>query len=152
MSESLRTRLARLGFNLHPTYRSTGGRVRYVAADWSRVQVELPLTWRTKNVYGTMFGGSMYAAVDPVYVIMLNQRLGDGFTVWDRAAEIEFKRPGDRTLYADFRLPDEEIETIRERIDPGESTDREYDVRLFDEEGTVYAEVSKTLYVGRDKS
>ncbi|WP_224270086.1 PaaI family thioesterase [Haloprofundus salinisoli] len=151
MSESLRTRLTRLGFNLHPTYRSTGGRVRYIAADWSRVQVELPLTWRTKNVYGTMFGGSMYAAVDPVYVIMLNRRLGDGFTVWDRAAEIEFKRPGDRTLYADFRLPDGEIETIGEALDPGESTDREYELRLFDADGDVYAEVSKTLYVRRDE-
>ncbi|KTG10966.1 DUF4442 domain-containing protein [Haloprofundus marisrubri] len=151
MSESLRTRLSRLGFNLHPTYRSTGGRVRYIERDWSRIQVELPLTWRTKNVYGTMFGGSMYAAVDPVYVIMLNRRLGDEFTVWDRAANIEFKRPGDRTLYADFRVPDEEVEAIRETLEPGESTDREYDLQLFDADGDVYAEVSKTLYVRRDE-
>ncbi|WP_224447718.1 DUF4442 domain-containing protein [Haloprofundus salilacus] len=151
MSESLRTRLARLGFNLHPTYRSTGGRVRYIAADWSRVQVELPLTWRTKNVYGTLFGGSMYAAVDPVYVIMLNRRLGDDFTVWDRAAEIKFKKPGDRTLYADFRLSDEEVDAIYETLDPGESTDREYRLQLFDADGEVYVEVSKTLYVRREE-
>src|SRR2546422_8429965 len=54
----------------------------------------LPLSWRTRNYVGTIFGGSMYGAVDPVYMVMLIKLLGPGYTVWDKAAAIRFRRPG----------------------------------------------------------
>src|SRR6059036_2568352 len=69
MPESLRTKLARGGFNLFPAYRGTGARITYIADDYREVRIDLPLSWRTRNYVGTIFGGSMYAAVDPVYMI-----------------------------------------------------------------------------------
>jgi hypothetical protein len=32
----------------------------------SEVRVRVPLGWRTRNYVGTIFGGSMYGAVDPL--------------------------------------------------------------------------------------
>src|SRR5215475_5393241 len=96
-------------FNLFPAYRGTGGRVTYIAADFREVRVKLPLSWRTRNYVGTIFGGSLYGAVDPVYMIMLIRILGPGWTVWDKAATIHFRRPGRETLFARFVLGDEEI-------------------------------------------
>ncbi len=61
MSESLRTRLERLGFNFFPAYRRTGARITYIRADWREVRIKLPLSWRTRNYVGTIFGGSMVA-------------------------------------------------------------------------------------------
>ncbi len=72
MPESIRTTLMRWGFNLFPAYRGTGGRITYIAADWREVRVTLPLNWRTGNYVGTIFGGSMYGAVDPLYMVMLS--------------------------------------------------------------------------------
>ena len=149
-AESRRTRLWRLGFNLLPAYRGTGARVDHIAADWRYVRVRLPLNWRTRNAVGTIFGGSIYGAIDPVYMTMLRRILGDGFTVWDKSAALEFIEPGRDTLYAEFDLPPAETEAIREALDPGESTDREYLVSLVDDEGTVHAACEKTLYVRRD--
>ncbi|MEF8839489.1 MAG: DUF4442 domain-containing protein [Haloarculaceae archaeon] len=94
MDESLKTRLSRYYFNLFPAYRRTGGRVAHIAADWSTVRVAVPLNRRTKNYMGTIFGGSLYGAVDPVYAMMLIKRLGEGYEVWDKAARIEFRNPG----------------------------------------------------------
>lgn len=54
--ESWRTRLARWGFNFFPAYASMGGRIEYIAADWREVRVRIPLTWRTRNYVGTIFG------------------------------------------------------------------------------------------------
>ena len=71
MPESMRSRLARWGFNVFPAYWGTGARVTYIADDYREMHVRLPLTWRTRNYVGTIFGGSMYAAIDPVYMIML---------------------------------------------------------------------------------
>jgi acyl-coenzyme A thioesterase PaaI-like protein len=149
--DSLRVSLWKLAFRLFPAYRGTGGRVTHIEPDWSRVEVAVPLSWRTRNYVGTTFGGSMYGAVDPIYMLMLIRRLGDDYTVWDRAAEIRFERPGRGTLYATFELPDREIEAVRASLAPGESTERVYDVALTDEDGVVHAEVGKTVYVRRDR-
>ncbi|WP_277553964.1 DUF4442 domain-containing protein [Halobaculum limi] len=148
--DRIRATAYRLAFSYYPSFWMTGASVTSLAADFSAATVELPLTWRTRNGMGTMFGGSMYAAVDPVYVVLLQRRLGDAFTVWDKAAEIQFREPATETLHAEFEVSDDEVRDIRESLDPGESCDREYDVALVDGEGTVHAEVEKTVYVRRD--
>ncbi|WP_418284209.1 DUF4442 domain-containing protein [Halorubrum sp. DTA46] len=149
-TESLRTRLWRHAFNLVPSYRGTGARVDHIAADWRYVRIRIPFNWRTRNAVGTVFGGSLYAAIDPVYMTMLRRILGDGFTVWDKAAAIEFIEPGRNTLYAEFELSSAETRRLREELSPGESTDCEYLVSIVDEEGTVHAACRKTVYVRRD--
>jgi len=145
--ESLRTRLQRWGYNLHPTYRSTGAWITYVAGDWREVRLRLPLAWRTRNVVGTIFGGSMYAAVDPIYMIMLIENLGPGYVVWDKAASIRFRRPARRALHARFRLGGEELAAIRAATAGGEPVDRTYTVELATADGEVCAVVGKTIYV-----
>ena len=147
---NLRAELTRLGINYFPAYWTTGGRVVEIAPDYSYARVALPLGWRTRNVVGTTFGGSIYGAVDPVYMLLLMRRLGEDYTVWDKAAEVRFRKPGRTTLFADFEVDDEEVEAIRGSLAVGESTDRVYEVDLVDADGVVHAEVEKTLYVRRD--
>ncbi|TYL36023.1 DUF4442 domain-containing protein [Natronococcus pandeyae] len=153
MFASLRSRLYRIGFNLFPAYRRTGGRVTYISPDWQEVRVKLPLNWRTRNYVGTTFGGSMYAAVDPFYMMMLLNTLGDEYVVWDKEAEIRFKRPGKETLYATFTLTDEEIDAIEAELatDGTDAVDRHYTVDLVDADGTVHATVRNTVYVTTDR-
>lgn len=149
MPESLRTRLMRHAFNLFPAYRGTGGRITYIAGDWREVRIRLPLSLRTRNYVGTIFGGSMYGAVDPVYMLMLIQNLGPGYVVWDKAASIRFRRPGRTTLFARFHLAAAELDTIRDLLTRQRSTDRVYTVELTDAEGVVHAVVEKTIHVSR---
>ncbi|SIR57872.1 DUF4442 domain-containing protein [Natronorubrum thiooxidans] len=153
MFDSLKARLYRLGFNLFPAYRGTGGRVTYVAPDWQEIRITLPHSWRTRNYVGTIFGGSIYAAVDPFYMMMLLKTLGEEYVVWDKEAEVRFKKPARETLYASFRLSDAELESIRAELatEGTESIDRHYTVELVDAAGTVHATVGKTVYVARDR-
>ncbi len=134
-------------FYFFACYRGTGARLRYIAADWSEVRLDLPLSWRTRNYVGTIFGGSMYAAVDPIYMIMLIRRLGPEFVVWDKAATILFKKPGRETLHARFAVTDEELAAIRAELDLQRSADRTYMVELVDGSGTICATVEKLIYV-----
>jgi len=148
-SESIRTRLARWGFNWFPAYRGTGGRITYIARDWREIRVRLPLSLRTRNYVGTIFGGSMYGAVDPIYMVMLIRALGRGYVVWDKAASIRFRRPGRTTLYARFVLDDAELDAIRDALRTAPSVDRVYTVELADADGVVHATVEKTIHVSR---
>ena len=108
MAESRHTRLQRWRFNFFPAYRGAGARITYIAADWREVRIKLPLNWLTRNYVGTIYGGSMYGAVDPIYMIMLIHLLGPDYVVWDKAATIRFKRPGRTTLVARFVIDEAE--------------------------------------------
>jgi hypothetical protein len=144
---SLKMRLFVFALNFFPTYRRTGGRAIFIATDFSDVHIRLKLGWGTKNYVGTMFGGSMSSAADPIYMIQLMRMLGDDYIVWDKSASIRFRRPGDRTLYIRFLITDELLASIKERV----VTEHEFDIELnadwVDEEGTVYATVGKVLYL-----
>lgn len=137
----------RILLNFWPCIRGTGGRVTHISSDVRELDVKLSLTWRTRNRVGTIFGGSLYAAVDPFYMIMLMEILGRDFVVWDKGATIRFRKPGKETLYARFRLPQEFTDDLRRRVlDRGEIT-FEREVQFVSASGSVHAEITKSLYV-----
>jgi acyl-coenzyme A thioesterase PaaI-like protein len=136
-------------FNLFPCYRRTGARIDYVGPGGREVRVKLPLNWKTRGYWGTTFGGSMYGAVDPVLLVMLSRRLGPAYMVWDKAAKIEFKRPGRSTLYASFLLEDSDIADIKERLEQTRRIDRTYNVELRDAGGMVCAAIEKVVTIRR---
>ena len=148
----MKARWLRWRFNLFPAYRGTGARVTYIADDFREVRIRLPLSWRTRNAVGTIFGGSMYAAIDPMYMLMLIKILGPEYVVWDKAATIRFRKPGRTTLFATFRIDDAELDAIRAAAAGGAPIDRVYMVRLVDAEGAVHAEIDKTIYIRRRSS
>jgi hypothetical protein len=122
--------------------------VTFIAPDWSEIRVRLPLSWRTRNYVGTIFGGSLYASVDPYYMLMLIERLGPGYVVWDKVASIRFRRPGTSTLTATFRIDDDEVSAVKAAVaEAGGEVDRAYVVELVDEHGKVHAVVEKVIYV-----
>ena len=151
MPESLRTRLFRWGFNLWPCYRGTGARVTFIAGDWREVRVCLPLSWRTRNYVGTIFGGRLFAAVDPFFMIMLMKHLGPEAVVWDKAASIRFRKPGRGPLHATFRLDETELAEIRGLLPDAPKLDRTYTIQLVDSEGVVHAEVHKVIHISMRK-
>jgi acyl-coenzyme A thioesterase PaaI-like protein len=149
MPESLSSRMLRWKFNLFPAYRGTGARITYIADDTREVRLRLPLSWRSRNAVGTIFGGSMYGAADPIYMIMLIRLLGRDYVVWDKSAEIRFRKPGRTTLYATFRIDDAELSAIRDATAAGNPIDRVYTVDLVDREGVPHATITKTIYIRR---
>lgn len=151
MAENLSSKSFRWAFNLFPAYRGSGGRVIYIAADWKEVRIKLPLNWRTRNYVGTIYGGSIYAAIDPIYMLMLMKILGPDYIVWDKAAKVRFRKPGRETLYAEFLLSDDEIAEIKRLAESERSIDRIYDLELRDKNGVVHAEIEKTLYIARKR-
>jgi hypothetical protein len=152
MSESFESRVARWKFNLFPAYRGTGGRVAYISDDFHEIRVKIPLSWRTRNYVGTIYGGSMYGAIDPIYMLMLIRILGREYVVWDKAATIRFRKPGKETLFADFKLNPDEIDEIKRLAETQRSVDRIYKLELKDKDGVVHAQIEKTLYIAKARA
>ncbi|WP_374277855.1 DUF4442 domain-containing protein [Azonexus sp.] len=142
-----RARMVRMGFNLHPAFRGTGGRVEHVARDLRHIRIRLPLTWRTKNIVGSLYGGSLFAITDGAHPMMLMAALGEGYIVWDKAASIRYRKPGYTTLYADFRLGDDELAEIRAALAVFPELERTFTVELKDGDGVVHTVVERTVYI-----
>ncbi len=139
----------RVAFNFFPCYRRTGARIERLSVEDREAIIRLPLRWTTRGYFGTTFGGSMYGAVDPVYMVMLNILLGDDYAVWDKSASIDFLRQGRGTLYARFHIETEELEEIRQLLDETSQIDRTYQVELADAEGVVCARATKIVNIRR---
>jgi Domain of unknown function (DUF4442) len=137
-------------FNLWPPLLGAGIRVTRVQADWKEVDVEMRLRWWNANYVGTHYGGSLYSITDPFFMVMLIRILGPDYIVWDKAASIRFRRPGRSTVYAKFRVSDEQVNEIREALKTEEKMEREFAIEVKDAEGTVIAEVKKLLHFRRN--
>lgn len=137
--------------SFYPPYLGAGVRIAEVSSDFRYLRVEMPLRIYNQNYVGTHFGGSLYSMVDPFYMLMLLQNLGPGFVVWDKAASIDFKRPGRGVVWAEFELSEERLDEIREATEEGDKVEPVFHVTVRDEDGGVVAEVKKRLYVRRQR-
>ena len=142
--ESLRAQL-----NAYPPYAGGGVLVTHIAEDASEIRVEMPLTEQNLNLVGTHFGGSLYAMVDPHLMILLMQRLGPDYVVWDKEATIGFRKPGVGTVHATVRVTDEAIAAMRAATANGDKCLPQWTLEVLDEGDEVVATVLKTLYVRR---
>jgi len=133
--------------NLWPPFLGMGIRIVYIAPDMKSIDVEMTLRWWNANYVGTHSGGSLCAMTDPFYMLMLMANLGRGYIVWDKAASIRFRKPGRGTVCAEFRLTDAQLDDIRDKLNTLPKYEPVFNVEVKDEQGTVIAEVEKTIHV-----
>lgn len=139
-------------FNWTPMYRRTTAKVISVSEDFTFVAIKIPLSYKNKNYNGSLFGGSLFSAVDPIPMVQLTQILDSRYVVWDKSAEIFFKRPAKEDVYAQFEFNHTEIAEIKENVkNLGEYTFvKTTELRSKDGE-KLFCVVNKTLYVADKK-
>jgi acyl-coenzyme A thioesterase PaaI-like protein len=143
--------IARLWLNTYIPYFGASIRTTQLDLDAGIVQVEMPLNFLNKNAVGTQFGGSLYAMIDPLYMLLLMHQLGHDYVVWDKAANINFISPGRGRVKARIELAKEEVQLIRELAADNSPVLRTYPVDIFGEDGKIVAHVEKVLYIRRKK-
>ena len=84
-------------------------------------------------------------------MILVKERLGRDHIVWDKAAQIEFVKPGKGTVAAEFRLDDAVLDDLRARAAGGGKVLHWFDTDIVDAAGEVVARVRKQVYVRRKR-
>jgi acyl-coenzyme A thioesterase PaaI-like protein len=133
--------------NVYPPYWGTGIAISKVTPDFREVIVRMNLRFYNRNYVKTHFGGSLYAMTDPFYMLMLIQILGKDYVVWDKAAKIEFIKPGKGTVTAVFKINSEILAEIHKNTKGGEKFLLELPVNVTDEQNETVATVLKTVYI-----
>lgn len=142
------SKILKFGFNYLPMYRRSTAKIVSISDDLTTIKIKLPISYKNKNFVGTIFGGSMFSAVDPIPMTQLIQLLGKEYVVWDKAAAIRFKRPGNVDLYATFSISEIELKQLKEKVRLENEMEYLWVTQLTNkEETTVYCEVEKTIYI-----
>ena len=140
------------GFNISPMYRRTTGRILHITDDLMQITIKIPKSYKNLNYARTIFGGSLFSATDPIFMIQLVQLLGDDYIVWDKKSTIQFKRPANETAYSYFNFNEEEIIDIKKKVDEEKKIDIIKNIQLSNSDGSIiFAEISKTLYIADKK-
>lgn len=135
--------------NVYPPYLGAGIRALHREGDERTFRVEMRLRPWNRNLFGTHFGGSLYSMCDPWFAFLLVRHLGTGYLVWDKAATIEFLKPGRGRVTATFHVTPEEVDAIRAAADRDGKTEPVLTAEVVGEEGEVVARVTKRLWVRR---
>lgn len=144
-------RLRRL-LNLWPPYLAAGIRVLEIGDGFEYARVRLRRHWFNRNYFGTHFGGSLYAMTDPFFALLIVERLGRDYVVWDKAAEIEFVAATREDVFAEFRVDDRLVQDLAAAAADGSKVLRWLDVEVRTGSGQVVAQVRKQLYVRRKRA
>lgn len=126
-----------------------GAHITVRTIDRYTVESSMALVESNTNYVGTHFGGSLYSMCDPFFMFLLMHNLGEGYIVWDKAAGIDFIKPGTGTVTARFHVPEAEFVTLRSELERVKKLDRIYVCEVKDESGDVVARMTKTLYIRR---
>lgn len=137
--------------NLWPPLLFSGIRVLGIGDDFRTAKVRLRQNRFNANYVGTHFGGSLFAMTDPFWMIMVMRNLGREYLVWDKAAEIDFVSPGRGDVYAEFRLHESTMDTIRAETAEGDKSLTWFDTDVVSSDGTVVARVRKQVYARRKR-
>jgi len=140
-------RLLRLALNLWPPFIGAGVRIRTISPDWRYVRVELRHGLTNTGFHGTHFGGSLYAMTDPFPALQLIHLLGPDYFVWDRAARIEFLKPGRGRVHAESRVDEAQVAHLKAAAADGTKQLPEYAIEVVDASGETVARVHRTVYV-----
>lgn len=144
---TFRQRLLEKLINFYPPLMGAGIRSRSI--NERTIEVEMKLNIFNRNIVGVHFGGSLYAMCDPWFMLILMRLLGEEYIVWDKAASIQFKRPGRGTVKARFHISQECEDQIRSDADKHTKIEPTFLVDVIDEQGQTIAQVEKLLYVRR---
>ena len=132
-----------------PPFLGMGIRVSKISPDLDFLEVELKARFWNKNYVGTAFGGALMAMTDPFFMLMLMQKIGSKYFVWDKATNIRFKKPGRGKLTARFEMPNNVVDNIRRQADDLDKIEPIFNVDIKDKEGNVVATVEKLLSIKR---
>lgn len=136
-------------FNSMPCFVNSGGTITDISPDLLEVTVSVPLSDATRNAVGTIYGGSMYAASDAIYMMLLWFQLGPNFLLFDRSSKVEYRRPATAAVTARCALSPEIVAGVRDELVERPACTRDFIIEFRDPADKVVCSIEKQVYIRR---
>lgn len=125
--------------------------VRKIYDDFKGAEVKICKSFLNINSNKTVFGGTIFSALDPMHPILLDQlfkQKGLRKTVaWLKSAKIDYLKPGTTDLTFQIVLDDKEIEEAFQTIMEKGKVIKTFTTEVFDKNGVKCAVCQNEIYI-----
>ncbi|HEY0056662.1 MAG TPA: DUF4442 domain-containing protein [Pedobacter sp.] len=118
--------------------------------DFSSARVKIIKNIFNKNYNHSIFGGTIFSAADPFYIILFHQiltRKGYRVKLWLKHSTIDFLKPGICNLYFNVNLSPEDIEEVVGKLQSHGKFIKTFRVEITNKDGGIYAVVHNEIYI-----
>lgn len=144
----------RLVLNLYPPFLFGRTRVVRVSPDFRSCTARVKPSFLTRNLEGSIFGGTIFSAADPFHALLYWQvfaHRGVRVQAWLKSARIDYRRPASSDLTFEFELSDEDIDEAQIALDRDGRFAKTFKTEAIDRDGQVCAEIHTEVYLRRPR-
>lgn len=149
----LSQRTGRLLLNLFPPFLFNRIRITSVTDGFRSCRVRVRHSLLTRNLNGTMFGGTIFSAADPFYAVMFWQvfaRKGLKVQSWLKSASIDYLKPASGDLFLTFTLTADDIREAEESLERDGRYRQTFRVEALDRAGRACARMRNEVYLRKE--
>ncbi len=143
-------RKLKLLLNHYPPFWFQRIKVTDVDPDYRWLKVRMKKSLLTRNLNGSAFGGSIYAAADPWFPILYWQALARkefALECWLKSAYADYKKPGRSDLHLHFQISDDDLDHAIDHLQRFGRAVKKNTVEVIDKDGDVCATVECVSYL-----
>ncbi len=123
-------------FELYPPFFLMRVKVLEMSGNRRRMRLKLPLTWASRNMGGSMFGGYQAALADPIAPLAC-AAVFPGYAVWTRHLELDFIKEGAGDLELRFDFSPEQERAIRAQLESRERSTPTFEYGYYLPDGSL---------------
>lgn len=125
--------------------------IKKIHTDFKQVDVKVRKSIFNINSNRSIFGGTIFAAIDPLHPLLFDQiirRRGIKRTaVWVKSVHIEYLKPAHTSLNFSVKLDDQSIgEALQEVADHGKMV-KTFEIEIYDAQGILCARSYNEVYI-----
>ena len=124
--------------------------VKKIDKDFRSIDVKINRSLFTTNLGSATFGGTIFAATDPFYallIVQIMQHKGFKITVWLKSAEIQYLKPARTDMYYSIKIDDEMIKEVEQAITREGKFVKSYPIEIFDTTGDLCVTAQNEVYI-----
>lgn len=118
--------------------------------DFLGVRVKVVKNIFNRNYNGSIFGGTIFSAVDPFPVILFHQvlkRKGYRVKLWTKHASIDYVKPGISNLYFSVALTEADVHEALLALEEIGKFTKTFQIKINNKNGVLIAVVNIGIYI-----
>jgi acyl-coenzyme A thioesterase PaaI-like protein len=143
-------RVLKWAMRCYPPFLFQGIWTQKFEKDFSGANVKIINHLFNRNYNRSIFGGTIFSAADPFYVLLFHQiliRKGYNVKLWLKHSTIDFIKPGNCNLYFKINLGPHDIDEVISKLESDKKFIKTFRVEITNKEGVLYALVHNEIYI-----
>lgn len=124
--------------------------VEKIEKGFKAIEVKINRSIFTTNLGNSIFGGTIFSAIDPFYALLFGQLLrkkGFHITVWLKSAQISYLKPGKSDLHFRIEVTDEMLAMAELSLQQQGKFIQAFPIQVFDRDNVLCATAINEVYI-----